>query len=86
MGKSGKINRYDPTNTSWAIKFPECAELFRKIGWFNFFERINGFNPEVSHLFAQNFINKTMTFSTLRFVLTEDLIVEAIGVPTDGEA
>ena len=86
MGKSGKINRYEPTDTSWAIKFPECVELFRTIGWFNFFERIDGFNPQVSHLFAQNFINETVTFSTLKFMLTEDLIVEAISVPTDGEA
>ena len=86
MGKSGRINRYEPTDTSWAIKFPECAELFRTLGWFNFFEKITGFNPEVSHHFAQNFINENITFNTLRFEVTEDLISEAIGVPTDGES
>ena len=86
MGKSAKINRYEPTDTSWDIKFLECTELFRTVGWFNFFKRIDGFNPKVSHLFSQNFINETVTFSTLRFELTECLIVEAICVPTDGEA
>ena len=86
MGKSGKINIYQPTDTSWDIKFPKCAELFRTAGWFNFFERIDGFNPEVSYLFSQNFINETVTFSTLRFELTKGLIVEAICVPTDGES
>ena len=45
MGKSGRINRYEPTDTSWAIKFPECATLFRTTGWFSFFEKITGFNP-----------------------------------------
>ena len=86
MGKSGKINKYVPTNTIWPIKFPECAELFRTTWWFNFFERIDGLNPKVSHLLAHNFINETMTFSTLRFMLIEYLIVEATCVTTDGEA
>ena len=86
MGNSGKINRYEPTDTIWAIKFPECAKLFRTTRWFNFFERINGFNLEVSHLFAHNFINETVTFSAFMFKLAEGLIAEAIGVPTDGES
>ena len=86
MGKSGSINRYEPTDTSWAIKFPECATLFKTAGCFSFFGKIIGFNPKVSHHFTQNFINKTVTFHTLGFELTEDLIVESIGVPTDGES
>ena len=52
MKKSGKINGFVPTYTSWAMKFPECAELFRVAGWFSFFEKIVGFNPEVSHHFS----------------------------------
>ena len=86
MGKSGRINRYEPTDTSWAIKFLECSVLFRTTGWFRFFEKITGFNPKVSHHFAQNFINDTVTFNTPRFELTKVLIVEAIGVPIDGES
>ena len=86
MGKSGRINRHEPTDTSWAIKFPECATLFRTTGWFSFFEKITGFNPEVSHHFSQNFINDTVTFNTLMFELTKYLIAEATGVPIDGES
>ena len=52
MGKSGKINRFEPTDTSWAIKFLGCETLFRTTGWFSFFEKITGFNPEVSHHFS----------------------------------
>ena len=85
MRKSGNINRFDPTDTSWATNFPECALLFRTGGQFNFFEKITGFNLELSYRFAHNFINDTITFDTLKFYLIEDLIVETIGVSKDGE-
>ena len=45
MKKSGKTNRYEPTDMSWEIDFPECATLFKREGWFNFFENIIGFYP-----------------------------------------
>ena len=86
MRKSGKINKFEPTDTSWATKFPEYAELFRAVGWFGFFERITSFNAEVSHYFAQNLINGAVTFNTLKFELTEGLVVEATGIPMDGES
>ena len=70
MRKSGKINRFEPTDTSWASKFPECTVLFRTTGWFTFFENITSFNPEVSHHISKNFINDTITFDTLKFELT----------------
>ena len=57
MKKSGKINRFEPTDTSWATNFLECAALFRIAGWFSFFETIVGFNPKVSYHFTQNLIN-----------------------------
>ena len=82
--KSGKTNRYEPTDTSWA-NFPECATLFKRVGWFNFFEKITGFNPKVSYHFAQNFIKDTVTFDTLKFELTEELISEATSVSREGE-
>ena len=86
MGKSGKINKFEPTDISWATKFPECAVLFREAGWFSFFKKIASFNPEVLDHFAQNFINGTVTFNNLKFELTKDLITEASGIPIDGES
>ena len=86
MGKSGKINRFEPTDTSWATKFRECAALFRAARWFSFFERITNFNAEVSHYFAQNLINGAVTFNTLKFELTEGLVVGATSIPMDGES
>ena len=65
MKKSGKTNRYEPTDMSWENDFLECEALFKRAGWFNFFENIIGFNPEVSYHFSQNFIKDTITFDTL---------------------
>ena len=85
MNKRGKINRYEPTNTSWVNDFPECATLFKRVGWFSFFEKITGFNPKVSYHFAQKFIKDTVTFDTLKFKLIKELITEATCVSRDGE-
>ena len=84
MGKSVKINRFEPIDTSWATKFLECAVLFKAAGWFSFFEKITGFNLEFSHHFSQNLINGPVTFNTLKFDLIEDLIAESTSIPIDG--
>ena len=85
MKKSGKTNIFEPIDTSWENDFPECVALFKRAGWFSFFERIIGFNPKVSYRFAQGFIKDTVTFDTLKFELTEELIAEHRGVSRDGE-
>ena len=67
-------------DTSWSSSFPDCAVMFQGVGWFDFFERIKGFNPEVSYGFAQGFDKDTVTFDTLKFELTEELISETTGI------
>ena len=42
MGKGGKTNRVEPTDTSWMSSFLDCAVMFQRVGWFDFFERIKG--------------------------------------------
>ena len=85
MKKIGNTNRFEPTDTSWEKDFPECAALFKRAWWFSLFERIIDFNLEVSYRFAQGFIKDTVTFDTLKFELTEELIAKATGVSRDGE-
>ena len=85
MKKSGKTNRVDPMDTSWAEEFPECAAIFQRVGWFDFFKRINGFNLELSYKFAQGFDKNTVSFDTLKFELTRELIEEATDIAGDGE-
>ena len=52
-GKSGKINRAEPTDLTWIVKLPDCAGLFQQAGWMDFFRRLDGHNTEVSYKFAQ---------------------------------
>ena len=85
MGKSGKINRAEPTDVSWIEKFPGCVELFQNAGWLDFFKKIDGYNTEVSYQFAKSYNQDMIVFDTLRFKLTVELIAEATGIKNEGE-
>ena len=85
MGKSGKINRAEPTDVSWIEKFPGCVELFQQAGWLVFFfKRIDGYNTEVSYKFAQCYNQDMVVFDTLKFRLIVDLVAEATGIKNEG--
>ena len=80
MGKSGKVNRTEPTDVGWIEKLPRCVELFQQAGWMDFFKKIDEHNTEVSCKFAQGLKNDMVTFNTVKFKLTVELISEATGI------
>ena len=80
MKRSGKTNRAEPTDLNWIDKFPGCGELFENDGWLIFFKKIDGYNAVVSHKFAQCYDKDTVSFDTLKFKLTTDLVAEATWV------
>ena len=51
-GKSGKVNRAEPSDITWVEKLPRCVELFQQAGWIDFFRRLDGYDAEVSCKFA----------------------------------
>ena len=85
MKKSGKTNRAEPSDMSWAKNFPDCARLFSEAGWLQYFEKIDGHHTKVSYEFAQSLEKETVSFNTLKFELTRELIVEATGIADEGE-
>ena len=85
MGKSGKVNRAEPTDVGWIENLPGCVEFFQQAGWMEFFKKIDGHNTEVSYKFAQGLKNDMVTFDTLKFKLTVELISEATGIKNEGE-
>ena len=85
MKRSGKTNRVEPTDLNWIDKFPRCAELFENSGWLIFFKKIDGYNVEVYHKFAQCYDKDTVSFDTLKFKLSKELVAEATGVKNEGE-
>ena len=72
-------------DTSWAERFPDCAVISQRAGWFDFFQRINGFKLELSYRFSQAFDKNTVSFDTLKFELTRELMEEATGIVGEGE-
>ena len=77
MKKSGKTNKAEPTDLSWIDNFPEFAELFSKAGWLTFFKKIDGYHAEVSYKFSQCYDKDIVSFDTLQFKMTKELVAEA---------
>ena len=77
MKKSGKTNRAEPSDLSWVNNFPDCVQLFLDAGWLMFFKKIEGYHAEVSYKFAQFLDKDIVSFDTLKFKLTKELIAEA---------
>ena len=74
MKKSGKTNIVEPMDKSWEECFPDCAVIFQRVGWFDLFQRIDGFNLELSYRFVEGLDKNTVSFDTLKFELTRELI------------
>ena len=85
MKKSGKTNRVQPMDIGWVEELPDCANMFQRDGWFKYFEKINGFHPEVSYGFSQGLDKDMVLFNTLKIKLTRELIAEATNIVDEGE-
>ena len=51
----GLICRLEPNNTEWIMKFPRSAKLMKKVGWFNFCEKLHGYHSQVTMSFIKNY-------------------------------
>ena len=74
MKKSGKTNRAEPSDLSWVKNFPDCAHFFAESGWLVFFNNIDGYHAEVSYEFDQGLDKDVVSFDTLKFKLTRELL------------
>ena len=83
MKRSGKTNRAERSDMTWAETFPECAKLFQEAGWFQYFEKIDGHHTENG--FSQGLEKDTVSFNTLKIELTRELIAEATSIADEGE-
>ena len=74
MKRSGKTNRAEPSDMSWVQTFLDCTRLFVEAGWLVFFEKIEGYHSEVSYKFTQCLDKDIVSFDTLKFKLTRELL------------
>ena len=63
----------------------ESWRFLAEAGWLVFFKKIEGYHSEVSYKFAQCLDKDVVSFDTLKFKLTRELLAEAIGILYDGE-
>ena len=85
MKRGGKIDKVEPSDMTWAKTFLDYAKLFQEVGWFQYFEKIDGHHSEVSYGFAQGLEKDIVLFNTLKIELTRELIVEATCIADEGE-
>ena len=57
----------------------------RDAGWFPFCERLQGHNEQVTKAFIKNYNDEVVWFEDLQMMVDEEVIAEAIGVPSEGE-
>ena len=85
MKRTGKTNREKPSDMSWVQTFLDCAKLFSEAGWLVFFERMEGYHSKVSYKFIQCLDKDMVSFDTLKFKLTRELLAEATWILDEGE-
>jgi hypothetical protein len=53
--KSGQIIRLEIEGIELLEAFPQMAQKFKDVGWFDFFSTFQGHDKQISMVFAQNF-------------------------------
>ena len=57
----------------------------QKSGWFNFCEKLQGYHSQMTMLFIENYRDERVPLQSLTVRVNENSVVEAIGVPAEGE-
>ena len=81
----GLICRLEPDNTQWILHFPISTQLMKNAGWFSFCEKLQGYHTHVTRAFIKNYKEGVVHLKSLKTMVNEESIAEAIGVPAQGE-
>ena len=81
----GLICRLEPNNIEWILKFPRSAQLMKNTGWFSFCENLQGYHSQVTMDFIKNYKDGMVQLKSLKIMVNEESISEAIDVPMQGE-
>ena len=66
-------------------EFRECREVFFQAEWNPFLHSLQGYDEEISLMFAMGFDGRMARAGHLYFQLTEELISHATKLPQEGE-
>ena len=82
----GIPSRHEPLDTQELRKNPAVLAIFQAAGWFEFFERLDGFNREAALQFALNLTETHSEVWGLRIEVSEAIISEVTAIPQVGKA
>jgi hypothetical protein len=71
--RSGQIVRLEPEGTELLEAYPQMAQRFKDVGWFEFFTTFQGHDEHVSMLFAQNFDGFEVEIGKLLMLVTRTI-------------
>ena len=82
---AGLICRLEPDNTQCILQFPRSAQLMKNARWFAFCEKLQGYHSQVTMAFIKNYKDGMVQLKSLKIMVNEESIVEAIDVSAQGE-
>ena len=82
----GIPSHHEPLDTQELRKNPAVLAIFQAAGWLEFFERLDGFNPEAALQFSLNLIETHSEVWGLRIEVSEAIISEVTAIPQVGRA
>lgn len=70
----GAAIQKEPGSIEALEKFPKACQIFKDVGWFGFFERLEGSNKVISMEFAKNLEKNQTKVRGLKLKVTKEVI------------
>jgi hypothetical protein len=83
--KSGQITGLEPKGIELLKAFPQMAQKFKDVGWFDFFSTLQGHDEQISMMFSQNFDGFESVVGKILMHVTGHSIAKAYRLPIYGE-
>ena len=77
----GGAVRYEPENTTQVCRNPKVWKIFQNAGWDMYFERLQGFDVDITEKFSQNLDGHSSMIRKLKIKVTEETIAATSGLP-----
>jgi hypothetical protein len=85
MGKGGHVNQKEPEGPEVMEAYEDTQIIFDRAGWYLFCTKMDGHHYATTREFAESFNGQWARITNLAMQFTEESIVVACNLPTDGE-
>jgi hypothetical protein len=83
--RSGQVVRLEPEGVELLEAYPQMAQRFRDVGWFEFLTTFQGHDEQVSMEFSLNFDGYEVEIGKLLMLVIEQTIAKACRLVVGGE-